>query len=355
MKIEFKNNFCQTFYKLNNNKQLEICLVLFKKCNLNCLFCFQNKNRFNDIDKEYILNIPDKILEPLKVIVNKRKYSEIIFRIWGGELFSDDLNSEMFLIYNQLKNKLKKLETILNIKIKIYFSSNLVFEKNKNNVKALISDDNVFLVTSFDPVYRFINKKQFEIWQKNIQEFKPVAISITLTKQNINKYCTDKSYLENLKNYNLAIEYYIYNNNYNFFKPTEDDLYNFFKYCIDNKYYNISEIKAIVQSFWNKNGRYCTCNNSCQYKNEKLLFNCVKRSSDLPINQFFNFEIDDGENYSEFQLRAAIEKKKCFLCKRFSYCRLYCMASILHYDYKPEECALNRIYDYIDENSIKCI
>lgn len=336
----------EDFYKNNIERHtLEVCLVLFKKCNLNCQFCFQD--RYKDIDTEYIHNIPDRIERDLKDLVIQRRYNSVIYRIWGGEVFSDDVSDDIFSVYKQLVLDLNSLGIRIGINSQFCFSSNLVFTKTERVIK-LIKETNSIIATSYDPIYRFQNKDQLNIWKHNILLFKPSSVSITLTKQNINEYIKNKEHLEFLMNYQVNIEYYIYNKRYEFFKPSEDDLYNFYYYCIKNNYYNISEVKLIVDSYRNKNGRYCTCNNSCLYLNGRLTFNCLKRSSNLPILDFFD-NIPVETKYTEHQLKTAISRKHCLSCKNYSFCRMYCMASVLHKSYNPNNCALYRIYDLLGE------
>lgn len=280
--------------------------------------------------------------------MESRHYSNITYRIWGGELFSDDIPDEMFREYENLVLGLRFLGDRIGVKSSFCFTSNLVFH-NTQRVKSFLSRTFSVIATSYDPFYRFKNDKQVGLWRDNVRQFNPDSISITLTKQNIHEYTKDPSHLEFLKDYHVNIEYYIYNRKYQFFKPSEDDLYSFFVYCIVNKYYNISEIKAIVESYRQSNGRYCTCNNSCLYLDGKLTFNCLRRSSNLPIFEFFT-DIPVEEDYTERQLTTALTRKSCLSCKNYTFCRMYCMASVLHKTYDPKNCALYRVYDRIREN-----
>lgn len=125
-------------------------------------------------------------------------------------------------------------------------------------------------------------------WQENVKKFKPICVSITLTKQNIQKYIEEPVHFERLSGQNIYLEYYIYCKNYRLFAPTQDDLYRFFKFCLAKRMYNIPEIVEIATL---SKGRYCSCNNSCYFKNGKLTFDCIARSSDLPLSEF---NIDDN-------------------------------------------------------------
>ena len=337
------------FYRQNDEQNiLEVCLVLFSRCNLNCQFCFQT--RLTDIDIQYIHDIPEKIRSSLVQFIEQRKYTQITYRVWGGELFADELSDEIFVEYQHLKKKLVQLGNEFGITSKFCFTSNYVFTV-RQRVKDLL-DTNTVLATSYDPMYRFQTTEQKEQWFQNINVFQPESISLTLTKQNIQSYLNDPDHLEQLRQYHVNLEYYIYNHRYQFFRPSEDDLYQFLRYCIDKNYQNIDEVAAIVKSFQNPLGRYCTCNNSCLYLNGSLTFNCLKRSSDLHQSEFFD-ELPSEENYTEMQAQTALTRKKCLNCKNFSFCRMYCLASVLHKSYSSENCGLARIYDYIEQEGIK--
>lgn len=250
--------------------------------------------------------------------------------------------------YENLVFGLRLLGDRIGVKSVFCFTSNLVFDKTQR-VKGFLTKTFSVIATSYDPFYRFRNVAQLKTWRDNVVLFNPDSISITLTKQNILEYTTNPEHLEFLKSYHVNIEYYIYNKRYQFFKPSEDDLYNFFVYCIVNRYYNISEIKAIVESYRKSNGRYCTCNNSCLYLDGKLTFNCLRRSSNLPIFEFFT-DVPSEDEYTEKQLTTALTRKSCLSCKNYKFCRMYCMASVLHKSYDPKNCALYRVYDRIGEN-----
>ena len=160
-----------------------------------------------------------------------------------------------------------------------------------------------------------------------------------MTKQNIHKYIEEPIHFERLAGQHIYLEYYIYCKNYKVFAPSQDDLYKFFTFCLEKKIYNISEVVELATL---ANGRYCSCNNSCYFKNGKLTFDCIARSSDLPLTEF---SIDD--NSVQGRLQSMLKKNNCIICKHFKYCKMYCIASMLHKDFSLKNCALARIYDDI--------
>lgn len=341
-----KINIKQRFYQNNpDNHILEVCLILFKKCNLKCAFCFQDHNE--SIDVEYIKSIPLHLENNLRQILSTKRYTQVTYRIWGGELFSDDIDDDMFELYGWLEDQLYDIGTHLGVTTQICYSSNLVFSNINRVIDIINRHPTNILATSYDPVYRFKNINQIHQWCDNASKLQPKVVSITLTKQNINKFINEHEHLDRLIAYPINIEYYIYNKLYDFFKPSETDLFNFFKYCIEQGYTNICEINELVRSSSGVNtGRYCNCNNSCLYIDESLTFNCLKRSSNLPLNQFFDV-VPREQEYTEAQLMHGLTQKNCVTCENYSFCRMPCMASVAHKTYDGSQCCFKMLYQYL--------
>lgn len=351
----------KNFYSLNDNQnELEVCLILFKRCNLNCQFCFQDRS---SIEIDDISKIPEKLEKELQNIIKEMSLNKVTYRLWGGELFSDDLDDNLFVVYHKLVNDLYDISDRLNLDTEICFTSNLVFSK-VDRVLNLLKDTNSYIATSFDLVGRFQNEQQIDQWTKNAELFQPKTVSITLTKQNINEWLTsDKfksKYRSCLKKYPLNIEYYIYNRNWKYYQPSDDDIFDLFvdyakqHLCYDkDNWLNIPEFDAIILSYNNPIGRYCTCNRSCLWINDKLTFNCLKRSSDLPQFEFFETPVSD-EDYTDMQVKTALKRRNCFLCRHYEYCRLQCLASCLHLKHVNDNCWLDKAYGYIEQNLEIC-
>jgi sulfatase maturation enzyme AslB (radical SAM superfamily) len=328
----------------NKSNELEVCLVLFHTCNLKCPFCFQNQS-VNEIDLEYIKQIPVRIKDDLLRIIKLKEIKKVVFRIWGGEIFFDELSDSMFDIYQKLVNDLKVL---VDIETEFCFTSNYVFKKI-HRVKQFLKATKSITATSYDPLFRFHNLEQIELWSKNLALLNPVCISTTLTRPNIEAYLNDPVHFQRTASYPVYTEYYIYSKNFKFFAPTDKNIADFFIHCLKNNYFNIIEVFNLI----NSKEHYCTCNNSCLYLDGKLSFNCLKRSSNLSLSEFYDEQIPDDERYTQIQLKKALSKKKCYTCVHFSYCRNFCMASMLHKDYDAEQqCAFDIIYRYIHENNL---
>ena len=51
---------------------LEVCLILFDKCNLHCKFCFENHTHI--ISTQEVIEVGDKLIPQLEDVIIKRPY-----------------------------------------------------------------------------------------------------------------------------------------------------------------------------------------------------------------------------------------------------------------------------------------
>lgn len=344
-----KDKLFEEFYGKNNC--LEVCVILFDKCNLNCEFCFEEHTHI--ISQEEILNIIKSLLDQLdEEITQKPWLNEFVFRIWGGEVFGDFVPDEYFKTYQEILNMIKAWAKINNYKVSFCFSTNLVFF-HTDRVKQFIENNkkDTYIATSYDPIGRFGTKLLEDLWWKNLKIFNPEVISITLTKPNIDKYI-NSDILQKLSDYTIYPEYYIYNKDWEKYAPSGQDVFNFYKYVYENNINNIPEIIAIINSYNNPSGRYCYCRNSCSMINGKLVFSCLLRSGTLSMINDYGMTLEecyDNKNVTKKQFYIAVDNLKCFQCKYYSFCRLPCMASQMHKN-SDKICQLKLFYDWIGEH-----
>jgi MoaA/NifB/PqqE/SkfB family radical SAM enzyme len=335
------------FYGKQNT--LEVCLILFDKCNLHCKFCFENHTKI--ISTEEIVDISNKLIPQLEEVIVKRPYlNRFVFRLWGGELFMDGINDDYFTAYNKLIDNIRTWCKSNNYECEFCFSSNLVFVKTDRVIDFLKQNEkDTYIATSYDPVARFHTQVIEDIWWKNTELFNPKVISITLTKPAIEKYITT-DILTKLSKWELYPEYYIYNKDWQIYAPSGEELFEFFKYCYENEI-NIPELKSIINNYNTKTGnRYCYCFNSCSFINGKLVFSCLLRSGTMSMLPEYGMTLEecyDNDNVTEKQFNIATSRLKCFSCKYYKFCRLPCMASRMHKESENTKCHLKLFYDWL--------
>lgn len=343
------NKIFKDFYGENNT--LEVCLILFDKCNLQCKFCFENHTHI--ISPKEVVEIGDKLIPQLEEVIIKRPYlNKFVFRLWGGELFMDGISNDYFEAYKELINNIRFWCHYHNYECEFCFSSNLVFTK-VDRVKSFIdSNKDTYIATSYDPVARFHTKEIEDIWWKNVEIFNPKVISITLTKPAIEKYMTTDILIK-LSKYEVYPEYYIYNKDWKIYAPTGEELFEFFKYCYQNNI-NIPEINTIVSNFKNNiTSRYCFCYNSCSFIDGKLVFSCLLRSGTLSMLPEYGMTLEecyDNDNCTEKQFSITLSRLKCLKCKFYTICRLPCMASKMHKESEKDVCHLKLFYNWLKVN-----
>lgn len=331
-----------------NYEFLEVCLILFDKCNLGCSFCFQDHASVKT--PQEIKTLYNTLLPQLKEVLHKKPWiKHLIFRIWGGEVFMDSLSDEYLEAYEYLQNKIRNWAKNFSYTVEFGYSSNLVFKK-VDRILNFIKNTDSYINTSYDPVERFHIKEQEDIWWNNLSIFNPTVISITLTKPNIEQYL-QTDILFRLKEYTLYPEYYIYNKNWEKYAPSSEDIFNFYVYYHKSGLNNIPELNNIIDSYKNPNGRYCVCSNSCSFINNKLTFSCLIRSGTLDMLNDYGMTLEEclSDKCTEIQHKLATNRLKCNMCKHYTYCRLPCMASQLHKN-TDKECALNKFYNWIEKN-----
>lgn len=141
------------------------------------------------------------------------------FKLWGGELFADTYNDEVFEKYKSLILSLdgRMHEMFPSIKCDFNFVSNGVFRKH-DRVKALLSQANSKISLSYDPVGRFPTPAAEALMLDNMKLFNDAGylscIAITLTKQSIYEYLNNPKKILQFKEFPIDLNYYVANTNY---------------------------------------------------------------------------------------------------------------------------------------------
>lgn len=349
--------------KINFNKRAgiyEISCSLFSACNLNCKFCFQDHNNC-DIDVNNIMNIPSKIIEVISQdIIDCGIDKKFYIRLYGGELFFDNIPDSIFDVYHKFYHELKlQLNNAFpNRDIETYWGSNGVFTKMER-VETLLKETNSFLALSYDPVDRFANDSQRDIWLETLRYFYSKellsSVSIMLIKPSLPKYFAGDNYFNQIpEDVSIDVNQYISNPNYEKYNISDDEIFIFYKWCLNSHLFNIDPINTLISNYLNKDPQrhcYCKCSNFFDV-NGYHTKNCVNKYSKLPASDFYG-DITDKvteENCTEVKNSIGLQKRGCLLCEHYEYCPTICWTSIIFKGYKVTICPYQRLYEYLKNN-----
>lgn len=331
--------------------------LLFERCNMNCDFCLEAHSN-KEIDLNWINSLPSKLLERFKQ-ENIPNIKKITFRYWGGELFYDELPESLFYKYIELINEVNKLFKEYNPDIELGHSwvSNGVYN-NLDRVIKLLEDTNSKVAISYDPVGRYKKKWQEDLAISNAKKLSEKGLlnefSITLTKPNIEAYISGKSRIKDLlfcKKFD--INYYIPNINWQQLIPSDEDLFNFFKWVVDERLFCIIDVSRLLRSILHPTAhieKVCNCDHHISACKGCLTYNCVTSSTVFPNEDFYgNREINES-NVSSIKAKLGLLKRGCMFCNYSNVCPKGCHTSILYKGYKVSNCPYKMLYEYVDRN-----
>jgi hypothetical protein len=354
----------------NNSIFFDIRCHLHTLCNLRCKFCSETKEKGirenNNINIDYIKQLPDEIINAISPMLKRDGRNIISVGLQGGELFSDDLPDSMLDEYGEfcfnLQSKLK--EKNLDIEFKLIAISNGVF-KNYNRVEKFLRKFNIRLTLSYDPVDRFSCNSQKEVWYETFKYFKDkkefnVHISTVFTKKNIDVYLAGDEMFERIGNDICVVNHeYFPRLDYHDYLASDEDLFRFYKWALDNNKFNIAHIYNIIISY--KTGKpSTTCNETMDYlfdENYKLKYNkgYINQCADNPIDKQeyygeYASQITDDTDCSRCKESSGIQKRCCLLCEYYSQCPKMCWTQILFDKYEMATCPIHQVYQYLENN-----
>lgn len=341
---------------------IEFSASLFDKCNLGCAFCF-SKFADNKVDNDKIRNIPNEVINTLLKDINCNSAPKhLVVRSWGGELFADDISDETFEAYKDyilLLDKLIKENAKCNIDdIEYRWLSNGVFTK-RERVKKLLEETNSRISFSYDAIHRFHNDSQKDIWLESIKYFYDLldSIGITFTKPNIDAIMKGDRWFNEVVKMDCHIDgnYYWANRNWEYFMPSEEDLFNFFVWCCENCP-QLNFLPDFVKPSENKKApKSCICNHTIQYYNGKCSKDCVRRTSCLDPELFYgednNKTLEDEENCFQIKIDRFENIKRCLLCEYYNLCGAGCPGSMIFKHFKhSKDCMYKRLFEYLKQH-----
>ena len=331
------------------DKQQEYTIHLFEFCNLRCSFCWQDHENTVGID-----TVLEK-LEPIEKFLQTERNKKVVFNIMGGEIFADSIYDEKLNdTYIEFAKGILDLGKKYNIEVALNWVTNLVTSK-RDLINHLLKETQKLgitstLFTSYDPAGRF-NRNNLEVFKENLYYYKDQldGIGILLTRPNINYWLkTGDQFLDQIYHdeFYIYADYYMPDKTAKYQAPSDLDLYNIFKYFVDN-YSKIDPVSSWIEREKNyiscrtsklilQDGTMCQCGNLVQSTEDKIMY-----KTDIKPKDNTQIEIN------------FLEKYNCLSCKYFDRCTLGCF---MQHDYKHreevlDECVYKMTHRYIEQKN----
>lgn len=328
-----------------------------------------------DESLDYIRSIPNRIKKFLLLEIQKYDIEELEINILGMDVYLNNENTMMYftefkLLMSELYRLYRFIEKRSNIKyIKYRWYTNGLFNSKINGfLYNFIEEYPVELSMNFNP-YIFKDKYLLYKWISVYMSFidiTDISLYIELTKNNINEIIygnqsilntfydivkSNKTFSPSIVN---AIYYMPNRSNWRNDIPNEEDIFQFFKWCIDNNLYKVNVISYLYNSLDGKVNRYCDCERNAMFINGKTTKNCTCLSSfaDKHFYGKYTNKIND-DTCCKYSTSLGEIKNGCNNCEYKSICQKLCWMSVL-FDYNTvSNCPIRRLYKYIEWRNYK--
>ena len=355
---------------INKDRFFDIRCHLHTLCNLRCEFCSETKEKGfrenNCINLDYIKLLPIEMYNSISHQIKRDGMNIISLCLQGGEVFSDNLPDTMFDAYREFICEFANIlgRNHSNVQLDVLVVSNGVY-KNHKRVEAFLREFNARLTLSYDPIGRFANDYQRELWYNTFEYFRDkeesgLRVSTVLTKKNIYAYINGDEIFEKIPDDIFIVNHeYVPRLDYGDYLASDDDLFNFYKWAIDNGKFNISSIDNILSSHKN-NKPLSTCSETIDYifdENYKMKYNqgYINQCAENPLSKEdyygeYSGIIEDPTDCTRCKESIGLQKRGCNYCEYFSKCPKVCWTQILFTKYDMGICPIQRAYDYIQSN-----
>lgn len=354
---------CPKFQFYRHPEYYELTCSIFTKCNLNCEFCSQE--HAEDLDEEYLMSIPELAYEATKDDFAKyaSTLKKIEVRFWGGELYSDNIPFSYFIKYQNFVEHFRYVFNSYypNLEIEFITTTNGVLLK-RDRLAVFLRNVGIQRVSvSFDYLGRYRTEQQKQMALDTMKyladEGFEVNVGIILTKRSINYILEhQEEFKELFTRYSVAtinFNFYVPNEGWEVDMPSDDDMFEMYKFCIDNRLFGIKTVYYLFETWLTKEfmSKECECKFLPNIFKGGTSKNCIQCFSNLG-NKLFYSEFSDElteENVSDVKASLGMYKRGCHGCENFNFCPMPCWSSIIFEHYKVGECPLKRAYSYITD------
>lgn len=350
----------------NKPSSYEIAVSMFNKCNLRCKFCFQDHTQAIDVD--FIRNIPQKAFEAAQkdIEAHKDTLQSVSLLFMGGELFSDDIPDSVLQEYLYVWKTFREIfaEKYPSLKLQFSVSTNGVWKKRERILGVLRDGDIDYVGISYDPVGRYPSEEVRQTVHETINAihdagFKTVVGFVT-TKSSIKEVLNNSEFYVKHLNSDLVtvgdLNMYIGNPGWENDIPTDDDMFDFYKWCLDNHIWKINFIHQLMKNYIKRNSgqylpKYCDCKYETCYGQTGATKNCAKTYSSLDQSHFYGKYTDEvnEDNVADVKAIIGIQKRGCLACEHMYYCVMPCWISTIFDGYKATNCPIARAFNYITD------
>ena len=345
----------------------EIVLYLFTKCNLRCEFCFQEHSTDVDpIDDEWFNSLPDKAFKLMdKELKAHPTIKSFDIRMLGGEIFSDDIPDRAFIKYGWVVKQIRKKmqEAYPDVNVDFICTTNGVWS-NWLRVAQFLEEYSFkkIISISIDFVGRYKNDKVKQMAYNTMKYFGEceffVRAGIVLTKRNI-AYILEhpdefKDLIRKYKAEQIVFNYYSPNEQWELDLPSDEDLWNIYKFCLDERMFTVSTVFYLIEAYRQQKffTKTCECKFIPTLTQTQCTKDCVATASPLPRERFYGKYLNEvtEENVSDVKASLGVVKRGCLGCDHYEYCPQPCWCMVIFDGYKATNCPMKRAFNYIKEH-----
>jgi len=319
------NQDVKFIFDIKKPQEAEIEITLFENCDINCSFCFHDKNSIIGLSKKEIFSKLEIIDDFVKNRHTNVKF--IIFNIVGGEIFQNNLLDEYLPIYEQFSIEIEKICNKYNIPARFVWASNFLFKNPEKIKQFLINLQNKGLDSRIALSYDFAGRPTNNQYYKNVYYLEKYIISVCIVGTNeamkvILKNDDDffKNYL--YKTFPIYLDDFIPDDECDDLIPTDIEHLNTYRFIAKN-YPKIAPIDKMLTDSVNQ--MTCMSLNKITIFPDNSVSNCKwYRYKKENFNTYKDQENPEIYLDTAPQMRSHLEYYNCIECEFFKRCTFRC-------------------------------